>query len=239
MSVARFLNIEADPLAYYAQADFERLVGATLTLTAVDSTTALAQVTLTALQDLLPADADRSSGREEFHLVLTTDADQAALDQNVYRFEHRELGAIQLFLVPASLALVDVNEAGTTAAGDGFVTSSDTGEVADASVFAADDVVKLEDGTTIGTVESIDLEAEPNTVTLVDVAEVDVETGLIVKAEISAFQIWAVGPQDDGSRSYRAILNRLRYSAMGSEAAQLMTWPLGASRFNQERQQTI
>jgi hypothetical protein len=165
MSVARYLNKDADPLAYYSQADFERLVGTTLTLTAVGSTTALAELTLTTLPDLLPPDADRSSGREHFHLLFTPAPEADVLPSGTYRIEQREMGAFNLFL---------------TAIASSLWTAGDADAETDAQM-------------------------------------VPVETPLM----------------------YRAIVNRLSYSAMASEAGRLVTWPLHASRFNQEHQQTL
>lgn len=64
------------------------------------------------------------------------------------------------------------------AAGAGFATNADVGYVDDASVFAVDDVLKNAAGTTIGTVEAVDLIA--NTVTLVANAAVAVAAGAAV-----------------------------------------------------------
>jgi hypothetical protein len=71
----------------------------------------------------------------------------------------------------------------TNAAGGGFDSASDTGEVDDASVFKAADVLKDEDGQTIGTVLSIDTEADPNTVKLTGNAAHDVASGKGVLAQ--------------------------------------------------------
>lgn len=68
----------------------------------------------------------------------------------------------------------------TATAGGGFSDSSDTGEVADASVFAAGDVLTTSTGTAVGTVESIDEDA--NTVKLTANAANDVAAGVAVIA---------------------------------------------------------
>jgi len=60
------------------------------------------------------------------------------------------------------------------AAGTGFSDASDTGQVADASVFAVGDELTLEDGTAIGTVESIDTTTTPDTIVLEANAAVNV-----------------------------------------------------------------
>lgn len=62
----------------------------------------------------------------------------------------------------------------TVAAGTGFADNSNTGQVSDASVFTVDDVLKLEDGTTIGTIASIDLTTTPDTIALDGNAAVNV-----------------------------------------------------------------
>jgi hypothetical protein len=66
----------------------------------------------------------------------------------------------------------------TTATGAGFATNSAVGHVTDASVCAADDVLKNAAGTTIGTVLSVDEDA--NTVTLTGNAAVAVAAGAAV-----------------------------------------------------------
>jgi hypothetical protein len=70
----------------------------------------------------------------------------------------------------------------TTAAGTGFAVDSNTGQVTDASVFAAGDVLKSEDGTIIGTVQSIDTTTTPDTVALTGNAAVAVASGDAVLA---------------------------------------------------------
>lgn len=68
----------------------------------------------------------------------------------------------------------------TDATGTGFATTSPTGQVVDASVFKAGDVLKNEAGTTIGTVLSVNPAATPDTVTLAANAAVAVAAGASV-----------------------------------------------------------
>jgi len=70
----------------------------------------------------------------------------------------------------------------TTAAGAGFADNSNTGRVTDASVFVEGDVLKLEDGTTIGTIDSIDTTTTPDTVVLTGNAAINVAAGDAVMA---------------------------------------------------------
>jgi hypothetical protein len=70
----------------------------------------------------------------------------------------------------------------TTGAGTGFAVDSNTGQVDDASVLAVGDVLKSEDGTVIGTVQSIDLATTPDTVALTGNAAVAVAVGDAVMA---------------------------------------------------------
>lgn len=65
----------------------------------------------------------------------------------------------------------------TSATGTGFATTSPTGQVDDASVFVVGDVLKNAAGTTIGTVQSINTAASPDTVTLTANAAVVVAAG--------------------------------------------------------------
>lgn len=65
----------------------------------------------------------------------------------------------------------------TAATGTGFSIASNTGQVVDAGVFAAGEVLKSEDGTTIGTVQSVDTTTTPDTVALTGNAAVDVASG--------------------------------------------------------------
>lgn len=65
----------------------------------------------------------------------------------------------------------------TAATGTGFAVDSNTGQVEDAGVFAPGDVLKLEDGTTIGTVQSVDTSTTPDTVALTGNAAVAVASG--------------------------------------------------------------
>jgi hypothetical protein len=68
----------------------------------------------------------------------------------------------------------------TTAAGAGFATNSAVGHLTDASVFAAGDVLTKSDGMNVGTVQSVDPNA--NTVTLTGNAAVAVAAGVAVLA---------------------------------------------------------
>ena len=68
----------------------------------------------------------------------------------------------------------------TPAAGTGFATNSAVGQVEDASVFKAGDVLKNVAGTTIGTVLSVDPTTNPDTVTLTGNAAVAVAAGAAV-----------------------------------------------------------
>lgn len=68
----------------------------------------------------------------------------------------------------------------TTATGTGFITTSPTGQVTDASVFAAGDVLKDGNGATIGTVQTVNTIANPNTVTLTANAAVAVAAAAAV-----------------------------------------------------------
>jgi hypothetical protein len=70
----------------------------------------------------------------------------------------------------------------TTAGTGGFSTASATANVADASVFAVGDVLTNEEGTTVGTVLSLDIVDTPNTVTLTGNASVNVASGDAVMA---------------------------------------------------------
>ena len=65
----------------------------------------------------------------------------------------------------------------TAAAGTGFAADSNTGQVVDAGVFVPGDVLKSEDGTTIGTVQSVDTTTTPDTVALTGNAAVAVASG--------------------------------------------------------------
>jgi hypothetical protein len=62
----------------------------------------------------------------------------------------------------------------TFAAGTGFAVNSPGGQVDDSSVFVHGDVLTLEDGTVIGTVDTIDATLNPNVVTLTGNAAVAV-----------------------------------------------------------------
>ena len=65
----------------------------------------------------------------------------------------------------------------TTAGTGGFSTSAATCNVTDASMFAVGDVLKNEEGATIGTVQSLDLTDTPNVITLAANAAVNVAAG--------------------------------------------------------------
>jgi hypothetical protein len=81
----------------------------------------------------------------------------------------------------------------TLATGAGFVDSSNTGYVVDASVFAVDDVLKNEGGETIGTIQVVNTDA--NTVALVDNALVNVAADEAVLASDGSQK--AAGIADD------------------------------------------
>lgn len=83
----------------------------------------------------------------------------------------------------------------TLTTGTGFGTGSAVGQVVDASVFAAGDVLTKADGTAIGTVLSIQPLATPNTVTLTANATNAVATGNGVIATDGSQK--AVGISDD------------------------------------------
>jgi hypothetical protein len=70
----------------------------------------------------------------------------------------------------------------TPAAGTGFANNSNTGQVVDASVFVAGDVLQLEDGAAIGTVQSVDVTTTPDTVVLTGNAANNVAVGDAVLA---------------------------------------------------------
>lgn len=71
----------------------------------------------------------------------------------------------------------------TDAVGDGFADDSAVGQVVDASVFKAGDVLKDEDGNAVITVLSVDVEADPNTVTGTGNAATAVASGVSVLAQ--------------------------------------------------------
>lgn len=83
----------------------------------------------------------------------------------------------------------------TAATGTGFADNSNTGQVVDASVFAIDDELKLEDGTVIGVVASINTAASPNSVALDANAAVNVTAGDAVMASDGSGK--AAGIADD------------------------------------------
>jgi hypothetical protein len=70
----------------------------------------------------------------------------------------------------------------TDATGTGFSNASPTGQVLDASVFKAGDVLTTSIGTAIGTVLSVDVVADPNEVTLTGNAANNVAAGVGVIA---------------------------------------------------------
>lgn len=83
----------------------------------------------------------------------------------------------------------------TTAAGTGFAVDSPVGRVADASIFKVGDVLKTADGTTIGTVQAVDVTTNPDTVTLAANAAVAVAAGAAVLGS-------------DGSQAAQAIADK-------------------------------
>lgn len=147
----RFFWKGIDALAFYDQRTFAKYVGAEFR---VHVGAERVPVTLTTLMDILPADADRTNGREFFYLLFEADVQQETLAQGIYVVEHRELGVFRLLLSPRRSDLFQV---------------------------------------------------------VID------DDPIIVSANTNL---------------YRAIVNRIAYSVMGSQAAQNTEWPVNASRFN-------
>lgn len=71
----------------------------------------------------------------------------------------------------------------TNATGTGFANNSPNGQVEDASVFKAGDVLKTAAGVAIGTVQSIDITTNPDTVVLAANAANNVAAGVGVIAQ--------------------------------------------------------
>ena len=88
----------------------------------------------------------------------------------------------------------------TTAVGTGFATTSPVGQVADASVFVAGDVLTNDAGAVIGTVQSVDPAASPNTVTLTGNAAVAVAANAAVLGSDGSQVAKAIaGQETDGA----------------------------------------
>ena len=88
-------EISPDPLAYYTQATFNQYLNSIFRLRGAITV----DVTLTRVEDTLPAKVSRKGGRESFLLHFRGGA--AALPQDTYTVEHAALGTFKLFLVPA------------------------------------------------------------------------------------------------------------------------------------------
>jgi hypothetical protein len=84
-----------DPLSFYTQSTFAQYVNSVFRLrgfTVVD-------VTLTKVEDTLPAKTSREGGRESFSLHFQ--GGNIQLPQDTYIVEHPALGTFRLFLVPS------------------------------------------------------------------------------------------------------------------------------------------
>lgn len=89
----------------------------------------------------------------------------------------------------------------TKTAGTGFADDSPNGQVEDASVFKAGDVLKKTDGTTIGTVLSVNPATTPDTVVLTGNAAVDVAAGVdVVGSDGSQVAKGVSDSETDGSQ---------------------------------------
>jgi len=86
---------ETSPLSFYTMATFLQYVNSVFILR---SSTATVEVTLTSVQDTLPAKASRAGGRESF--ILEFRGGSAQPRQETYVVEHAALGTFPLFLVP-------------------------------------------------------------------------------------------------------------------------------------------
>lgn len=84
-----------DPLANYTQATFTQYVNSIFRLHG----RVIVDVTLTKVQDTLPANVSRAGGRESFALHFRGGG--ISLPQDSYQVEHAALGTFRLFLVPS------------------------------------------------------------------------------------------------------------------------------------------
>lgn len=85
----------------------------------------------------------------------------------------------------------------TLAAGNGFTGTSNTGQVSDATLFRAGDVLKDASGATIGTVQGVD--AATNTITLTANAQVAVPAGnAVLGSDGSQVAVGIAGNSTDG-----------------------------------------
>ncbi len=85
-----------DPLSNYTQATFEQYVNSIFTLRRRNPI----ELTLTKVEDTLPAKTLRTGGRESFALHFRGGG--TALSQDTYVLEHPALGVFKLFLVPVA-----------------------------------------------------------------------------------------------------------------------------------------
>ena len=86
----------SDPLSNYTQATFAQYVNSIFTLRGPKTI----EVTLTSVEDTLPAKASRAGGRESFTLHFRGGG--TALPQDTYVIEHPSLGTFRMFLVPTT-----------------------------------------------------------------------------------------------------------------------------------------
>jgi hypothetical protein len=84
----------SDPLSNYTQATFAQYINSIFTLRGRQTI----EVTLTKIEDTLPAKASRTGGRESFTLHFRGGG--TALPQDTYVIEHPSLGSFRMFLVP-------------------------------------------------------------------------------------------------------------------------------------------
>lgn len=83
-----------DPLSFYTQSTFLQYVNSVFRLRGLTTV----DVTLTRVEDTLPAKTGKAGGRESF--VLHFRGGSTELPQNTYTVEHSALGTFSLFLVP-------------------------------------------------------------------------------------------------------------------------------------------
>jgi Domain of unknown function (DUF6916) len=85
----------SDPLSNFTQATFEQYLNSIFTLRGRTPV----EITLTKVEDTLPAKVSRTAGRESFTLHFVGGG--VALPQDTYVIDHAALGTFKLFLVPA------------------------------------------------------------------------------------------------------------------------------------------
>ena len=93
--IGQFNASTTDPLANYTQATFTQYVNSIFRLRG----RVTVDVTLTKVQDTLPANVSRAGGRESFALHFRGGG--ISLPQDSYQVEHAALGTFMLFLVPS------------------------------------------------------------------------------------------------------------------------------------------